>query len=383
VLRAAMQSPPTPGGSQPVTMGRVADRRPQRPVPPRLLESPLTPRSGAQEGRLQMIRHMRRQGRASATFLALLLLGALVVVPTVSGATCGTLQRRIDAARAGSVLDLTGCTYTAGAILQKSLTIRGATIRVPAGERGLLVFASNVTLERLHVIGVQARTYVYGEVGVYIKGTGASPAAHVRLRNSVIERLGNEGVYLENVADAVVSGNRIRDIVYAGVMVVSGRGGHVDNNIIQRVGVMGSQANSGNAYGISLSRADGSLAAFPLTSDFTVIGNTVEDVPTWHALDTHGGQRITFSNNTVRRSPRAIFITADGSGRGSAGISVTNNRLGPPAPATTNLAAITTYSSVNVRITGNTASGWPRGKFFIDYLNQSTGLVVSGNNLIP
>jgi hypothetical protein len=39
-------------------------------------------------------------------------------------------------------------------------------------------------------------------------------------------------------------------------------------------------------------------------------GNTVEDVPNWHGLDTHGGQHFVFSNNIIRNCHRAINITA-------------------------------------------------------------------------
>ena len=97
---------------------------------------------------------------------------------------------------------------------------------------------------------------------------------------------------------------------------------------MQRIGVQ--LANGDNAYGIAVSAYGGE----PRSSDVTVTGNTVEDVPTWHGLDTHGGLRIAFTNNTVRRASRALFITTDTSGNRATDITVTGNVFGSPAPVT-------------------------------------------------
>ena len=119
-----------------------------------------------------------------------------------------------------------------------------------------------------------------------------------------------------------------------------------------------------------------------MSTDVVVDGNTVETVPTWHGLDTHAGVRISFTNNTVSGAPRALFITSDGSGRKAADITVTGNRFLSPAPAS-DAKAVTTYPTVNVSVTGNSASGWGSDNFFHDYQGQSTGLVVSGNAVTP
>ncbi len=76
--------------------------------------------------------------------------------------------------------------------------------------------------------------------------------------------------------------------------------GTISSNTVQRIGVQ--LANGDNAYGIAVSAYGGE----PRSSDVTVTGNTVEDVPTWHGLDTHGGLRIAFTNNTVRRASRPV-----------------------------------------------------------------------------
>jgi hypothetical protein len=287
---------------------------------------------------------------------------------------CGTsLQAKVDAAPSGSTLNLTGCTYAAGATIGKPLTIVGARVNVPAGQRGFIVTASNVTLDSLVITGAQATTYSWNEVGVLTTGS----ISNLVVRSSTISTFGNAGIWVGPSTNSRISGTTIEDAVYAGIMVISASGGRIDGNVVRRVGMQGASANSNNAYGIALSNEGG-----PVSSDVVVDGNTVENVPTWHGLDTHGGLRISFTNNTVSGAPRALFITTDGSGRKATGITVTGNRFLGPAAAV-DPKAVTTYATIDVTVTGNTAKGWSSATFFHDYQGLSTGLVVSGNTITP
>ncbi|MDA8204227.1 MAG: hypothetical protein M0Z49_16005, partial [Chloroflexi bacterium] len=92
--------------------------------------------------------------------------------------------------------------------------------------------------------------------------------------------------------------------------------------------------------------------------------------------------RISFRNNTVSGTPRALFITSDSYGRKSSDIVATGNRFVLPTAAT-DRKAVTTYAVTRATITGNTASGWGADNFHRDYLGLSTGLVISGNTIIP
>jgi Right handed beta helix region len=297
---------------------------------------------------------------------------------------CGTLQARIDAAPSGSVLDLTDCTYAGRATVSKPLTIVGGTINVPAGSAGITVTANDVTLDSMTITGSNKTTYNSGEYGVYTLSTTASSYRGLTVRGCVIGNFGNTGIFASHPTDLRVSNNLIHDVVYAGLRVLSGQGGQVDGNLVQRVGVNGASANSNNAYGIDLEAiASGNLTRDPSTSDYTVSGNTVEDVPTWHALDTHNGLRITFSNNTVRRAMRAVFITTDSLGNRSRDITVTGNQLLSPAPITTNIVAVTLYNVTTVRVTNNVEVGWGTTSPVYDYGGGSTGIVTSGNSVTP
>jgi hypothetical protein len=280
-----------------------------------------------------------------------------------SAASCGTsLQSRVDATSAGAVLDLTGCTYTAGATVAKSLTLRGGTVKPARGTPGLLVLASNVTVDGLRVVGPQGTTYDSDEVGIEVQGTLAAPIRGLTIRNSEIGTLGYGGLYIRHAAGFVVEGNLITDGVYAGIMVISGQGGRIAGNTVQRIGVVGAGANGNNAYGIALSRGGGDLATDPRSADIVVSGNLVEDVPTWHGLDTHGGERITWTGNTVRRSRSAIFVTGATSPSGSIR-SLDNDVNGNLfyAPSGADHYAVTSIYSTGGYVRNNTIVGWPAG----------------------
>jgi nitrous oxidase accessory protein NosD len=287
---------------------------------------------------------------------------------------CGSLQARINVAPAGSTVRLGGCSYAGGATINKPLTLIGGILRVRSGGFGLKVTANDVTIEQTRIIGPNNTTYRQAEYGIYASGSAGSPIRHLTIRGVDVGSFGNDGIYAKYVANLVVSGSTIHDIVYAGVLVISGQTGQIQGNLIERIGVHGAAANDNNAYGVALTDQGG----VP-TSDVIVRANTVEDVPTWHALDTHGGQRISFLNNIVRRSSRAIFITVSPSSRATT-VTVSGNQLLTPVP--NNLEAVTTYDTVSVTITGNTITGWG-GAAIEDYQGLSTNLVVADNVVTP
>lgn len=267
---------------------------------------------------------------------------------------------------------LSGCTYLGGATIDKPLTIIGGLVRVPSGGVGLRITANDVTIEGTQLAGPNKTSYRSAEYGIYALGSPSEPIRHLTIRDANIGSFGDDGIYAKYVAKLLVSGSAIHDIVYAGVLVISGQAGRIEDNLIQRIGVRGAAANSNNAYGVLLTDQGGAP-----TSDMIVTGNTVDDVPTWHALDTHGGQRISFTNNTIRRSSRGIFITTSPSSK-AADVVVSGNHLLVPAPVTFNLEAVTTYDTVGVTITGNTITGWG-GQAIEDYGSLSISLDVSDN----
>ncbi len=88
-----------------------------------------------------------------------------------------------------------------------------------------------------------------------------------------------------------------------------------------------------------------------------------------------------FQENTVRRSMRAIFVTSDGAGNYPTDIAILGNLLLSPAPIDTNLAAVTLYHADIVAVVGNTATGWGKNRFLVDFQDLSTRVVVEDNTI--
>jgi hypothetical protein len=309
--------------------------------------------------------------------------------PTMSPAPpsrppCGTLQSRIDAAPAGSVLDLSGCSYSTGATIAKRLTLRGARIVAPADSFGLRVTADDVTLEAITIEGAQATAYDAAEKCLSAPGTATGPIERLTIRSSTIRRCGYGGIHLRYVTDAIVEDNLIEDAVYAGIMLASVSHSVIEANTVRRVGLVGSGANSNNAYGIVATQESGGAHS----SDVLIRDNLVESIPTWHGLDTHGGIRIRFEDNTVRAVRRAAFLTGGPvdvvfSGNTLVGPSAAQQAACPadaPAAYCADIRAITLVSADGAIVTDNTGSGWG-GRWFLDYGGDSTGVVLSGNSV--
>jgi hypothetical protein len=150
------------------------------------------------------------------------------------------------------------------------MTLRGATINSSSSSGYVLrvVNADDVTIDRVTVNG--------GRIAI--------------------------GVHMSD--GTVISNSKINDVIYAGVLTTGLTNGRIVGNRID--GVQGDPGSGPwNGYGITLSYTSGSGD----TTDTVVENNTISHVPTWHGLDTHGGDRVTFRNNTVSGARRALFLT--------------------------------------------------------------------------
>ena len=291
---------------------------------------------------------------------------------------------------AGSVLDLTGCTYTAGATVNKALTIIGGTIHFPAGSVGLTVAANNVTLNGVRVLGPGAPSAFNGnERAVVANGSSGSRITGLVIENCEIGNSAGYGLLLRYVSGEVVNSNSVHDIAFVGIAEYSGLNGLIKYNDVARIGYGGvtglpGSPSENDAYGIDLEFQSGDVP-----TDGTVVDhNTVTDVPLWHGIDTHSGQNVTFSNNTLLRVSRGMFITTESyGGYHATNVKVLNNQFLSPSPVTFNLVPLTLVAVHGITVTGNSFAGWggnsptPSVPYY-DYLNQSTGLVNGGGNTV-
>jgi nitrous oxidase accessory protein NosD len=298
--------------------------------------------------------------------------------PEPDPADCdGSLQSLINAAPSGSTLDLTGCSFSGGATIDRPLTLVGATIST--GRSGLTVNANNVTLRGLRIVGPQATSFDGNQVAIKAEGSASSPVRNLVIRDSVLRRFGYGGIHLRFVTDFTIRDNVIQDGVYMGMMVISSVDGLISGNTVERIGVVGAAANSNNAYGIALTQA---IASSPRSTDITVANNTVLDVPTWHGLDTHGGARITWTGNTVRGCRDGIYITGWPTNRALDNV-IDGNFV---YNSGSNQYGITSVYSTGGQVTNNLISGWLAGHAILktsgsDPTATAIDLTVSGNTI--
>ncbi len=211
----------------------------------------------------------------------------------------------------------------------------GATInQATAGDVGLSITSSNVTIDGLTLVGAQNSATNDAEIAISASGVmnaGSAPTliTHIALKNLTISHWGGFGIEASYLDQFDFQNLNISDIGYAGIGVVSGTNGTINNFLIQNIrtyGIVGTD----NAYGIFLSRAtpdSGDLTSQPRSANVTVSNGIVNNVPTWELYDTHGGQNITWANITGKTSYYGMQIGASEYHTGSYVYAPINNTL--------------------------------------------------------
>ncbi|WP_059173956.1 right-handed parallel beta-helix repeat-containing protein [Bacillus sp. FJAT-27445] len=151
-------------------------------------------------------------------------------------------------------------------------------------------------------------------VGISIQGANAAKfAQNIVIEDTFIHNIGFYGIMAEFADNVRISNTVIRDVGFAGVGGLSVRNMHINKSHIKSI----SPGSKGNAYGVFYSRkgAESNLKAHPRSTNSSVTNSIIEDIPLWEALDTHGGENITFNNNTIRNTKVGIaFVNATGKG---------------------------------------------------------------------
>lgn len=184
----------------------------------------------------------------------------------------------------------------------------GADVRqATANKAGLIVTASDVEIRGLKIVGTQyAAASSNNEKGIDVYGADKDNyLSGIKITNCKITTFGDYGIHLEFVEDFEVNNNFIDDIWHTGILGLQVRRGKFnDNNVTDIVG-------TAPAYGIVLSRqADDSLVTYPRSSEITIATNVVTNVTNWEGIDTHGGEHISITGNTVDGCKAGIVATA-------------------------------------------------------------------------
>lgn len=294
-----------------------------------------------------------------------------------------TLAQRIAAASTGSTLDLRAWSYTAGATVNKALTIVGGTVNIAStATSGVIVTASNVTLNGMTITGPGDSVYDSWDYSSGIITKPATPVSNLVVRNCNVSGFQHDGMFLDYCTNLTVDHNNVHDCVYGGIVVLTGNTGTVTNNLVERIGVHDGAPDGGykDAYGIDFEQ--GAPGTDAPTSDFTCSGNTVTDIPRWHGIDTHAGVRIVISGNTIHRCRSGIYITGDSLSNHSHAVDVNGNNViyGTFTPIPDAHYGITFVSADDGFDRNNTITGWPTNHAI--YPPEScTNLTVSNNTV--
>lgn len=97
--------------------------------------------------------------RACLATLAMLAALLLAPITSTSAATCTSLQSRVNAAAAGSIVQVGNCVYREQVTITKRLTLKGpATLAAEWREYAFVIAASDVTIDSFTVTGGTARS---------------------------------------------------------------------------------------------------------------------------------------------------------------------------------------------------------------------------------
>ena len=298
------------------------------------------------------------------------------------GSPFATLGKFLSVAADGDTAYCRGGSFGATELVISvpNVTIRRYNAEVPVftvarAKIGFEINAAGVTINGLTLTGPGAD--IFGNAfGIYSDGTYDD----LTVKFCTITDFDFSGVFVLSSSggtDITITDNTIADCTYSGITVCA-VGGNILRNNIQNIGAdaEGSGSPDWNAYGIAVT---GDQDGTP-SSDVLVQDNYVDNVPPWHGLDTHGGQRVDFIHNEVRNCARAIFITNTNTVDATdceISYNLCTDPLTSPNGTDAN-TAITTYSTHDCEVAFNHV-GFAYPNINYDTGGISTGLSVHDN----
>lgn len=264
-------------------------------------------------------------------------------------------------------------------VIDRPATLTGGVFTVDTSS-AIEIASSDVTVQGVRITGPGlGATYDGGQKLIHAQGCDTSPLERVAVRDCRLTGSRGNNVWLDWCRDTLVDGCHITEYRYSGVMVISGervtaRGCHIaDAPLIDPVV---------NTYGVAVTDIDNTEAARSVNC--TVSGNTVDRID-WEGIDTHGGDGLVVSGNTVTACPRGVALVVGNSTRETAprNCVVTGNRIDgagsrEPVREGIHLAGIP-YTPASGTVTGNHITGHAP-PFHFGYIDRGA-TYVGGNNL--
>lgn len=214
---------------------------------------------------------------------------ALASVVTDAVAKIADLEARVDALESVPPVD--------PPVDPPPVTPAYRTVNVARGKIGYTP-AAGETLSYVHFVGAGDDVYDGSSIGVKITKDG------VTLDHVICSGFGDSGVRMDACKNVTLLDVEVDDCAYAGIIGTGVTNVTIKRPIIRRIGTHGKHPQS-NAYGIVPTMWGGGARS----TDWLVEDAYIEDIPSWHGFDTHGGQRITFRRPTTKRVARPVFIT--------------------------------------------------------------------------
>lgn len=251
------------------------------------------------------------------------------------------------------------------------------------------VTSSGVSLRGLVIRGPQFAAQA-NQYGVKFTGTVSSPLSDISVIDCDISRVAYFGIYAEFVRNIRFNSNRVYDVAYAGVMVLSADGGSIDGNFVSNI----TKATYADAYGISATRGYGSLADIPRSKNLSISSNRISDIPAWAGIDSHAGQNLKIDGNIITNTYFPIscvsskLVGAGGYDLACLDVQITNNQCD---------STVTDGSRSSLNLVGNAterATGTIRGNIVRGYglqlnsqgggiqIDYTRGVIISGNTSI-
>lgn len=218
----------------------------------------------------------------------------------------------------------------------------GATLRARGAASAFIISSSYVTVEGLTIVGNGAGIYKAAERGILSLGTAENPYIGCHLRDVTVRAFPDTAIRCDWWIDSTITGGLLTDLTYAGIIMQSPQRVRIDGVVVSDIW----RHTADQAYGISIT--DNINTVEGRARDVIVTACNITNNKYWTALSTHGGERISFTNNRVIGCYRGIVYGAgnptrvvaatdglvtgniiDGAGAGgSAGISVVGNTNG-------------------------------------------------------
>jgi parallel beta-helix repeat protein len=271
-------------------------------------------------------------------------------------------------ASSGKVVELGGLTYSTNTLTMAANTkIQNGTLDLRTANTTLLVMASGGTLENVTLIGSGNTSEQLSEqlvrVGPASDGTVTATVTGLRVLNCTLKESNGYAFRLSYVDDVLIQGCRMDNLRFAGVLVIGGQNVRVNDNRINNITGI---ASGGLAYAVTFT-SDATILVSGggiISKDCEACDNVISSILTWEALDTHGGENITFANNVIRNCALPIEVTevvkpsptnyiAPKSVTVS-GNTIDNTSVGAGALFGISVNGAASYPAIGVTVTGNT-----------------------------